>query len=81
MNELIMLAAALLNLAATSDVLPGLYADIDTDIEDDGTSAWFRARTESGAYVQVTIAPADTASDGVWCGSCGSNDIKNGARS
>jgi hypothetical protein len=60
-NELQELAAQLLYLAATSDALPGLSADIDAPIETDGIAAWFDASTESGTTVRITLtAPRGT---------------------
>lgn len=57
MNELHRAAEQLLDLAATSDSLPGLLADITAPVETDGTSVWFRASTESGEFVRVTLTP------------------------
>lgn len=51
------IAFQLLNLAATSDALPGLLADISEPVETDGTSVWFLARTQSGTPVRITLKP------------------------
>jgi len=55
MEDLYAIAEQLHNVIATSDLIPGLEADIDPDMGQDGNSVWFPARLESGEPVRVTL--------------------------